>query len=79
MSDFTTVKKQQLRNYGLYQFAIGLFLGCGLIAIASELAGSNNWLAGVVYLLIAAGLWYTLKDEFPVIRQAIEDARGDPE
>jgi len=80
VSDFIAVKKQQLRNYGLYQFVIGLLLGSGMIGIAGEFVGGAGALfAGVVYILIGAGLWYTRKNKFPVINQAVEDARGDPE
>jgi len=78
VSEWTVVRKEDLRGYENYIYFMGLV---GAMAIASVVQAVVSksiqaFIAAGVFLAIFGAAFYLTKDSFPTVRKAFEDARG---
>ena len=76
MSDYTVVKKRELRNYENFMYFMGIVSAMTIASIvAAVVTGSAKAFASAVVFsaLVLAGL-YSAKDSFPTVRKALRDA-----
>lgn len=81
MSDYTVVKKRELRNYENFMYFMGIVSAMTIASIVAAIVTKSikAFASAIVFSALVLGGLYSAKDSFPTVRKALRYARGENE